>query len=230
MTRIRLLALLLLPLLLLACGGDEEADAQPAGEILTASAKAVQGVTSFHFKLTHENGTTPMPLNLRLVSAEGDVQAPDRLKAEVRASASSLSVVLEVIGIGNEAWATNPFTRRWQALPSGTTIQDVADPAGLVTSILTSLQEPMTAGRTELDGVQTVRVTGKMDSGAMQNVLPAVQPGLPVTVDLWLGLEDGLPRRARVSGQLAQDEPENIVRQIDLSRFNSRVDIQPPQV
>jgi hypothetical protein len=224
-----LLTLLLIPALLLACGDDPTSDPRSAGDILTASRTAVQGVTSFHFRLTHENGTTPMPLNLRLVSAEGDVQVPDRLQADVRASASSISVNVEVIGIADRAWVTNPFTRRWQTLP-GATIQDVADPAALVTSILGSIQDPKTEGQSEVDGVQAVKITGTLDSSAIEAALSSVQPGLPVTVDLWIGVEDGLPRRARISGRLAQDEPENIVRQVDLSRFNSRVDIQPPPV
>jgi lipoprotein LprG len=225
----KFLVLIWLAFLLAACGGDEAAPSGTTAEdVLSKSAAAVQNVTSFHFRLTHENGTTPMPLNLQLTTAEGDVVTPDRLAAKVNAKAAgSVSVNVDIIAVGDKTWVTNPFTRRWQSLP-GATIKDVADPAALMASILRSIQDPVVTGQTELDGVHSYHVTGTMDSGALETSLPIAYAGFPVNIDLWIGSEDALPRRARISGQLAQDDPEKIVRQVDFSRFNARFEIQPP--
>ena len=69
-----------------------------------------------------------MPLNLELVSAEGDVVVPDKLAADVKSEgARRINVSVKVIGIGDKTWVTNPFTRNWQSLP-GATLKDIADP------------------------------------------------------------------------------------------------------
>lgn len=228
--KLHLLGLALISLLLIACGGDDApaaTDASPQ-ELLAKSATAVQDVTTLHFRLTHENGTTPMPLNLQLVTAEGDIVLPDRLAAKLNARAASVSVSLDVIGIADRTWITNPFTRRWQTLPEAT-IQDVADPAALVASLLDSLDNPQVAGSSEIDDVSTVHITGTMDSGALEGALPIAHAGLTVNVDLWIGEDDSLPRRVRLNGPIASDDAEKIVRQVDFSDYNARVDIQPPE-
>src|SRR3989304_331711 len=59
-------------------------------------------------------------MGLERVSAEGGVAPPDRLQAEVRAKAmGSVSVTVNVVGIGERAWVTNPFTRQWQGERGG---------------------------------------------------------------------------------------------------------------
>ena len=230
--RNRFLLPILIPLIALAiaCGGgdsDPPKDAPDATVVLAAATAAVEKLSSFHFRLTHENGSTPMPLNLELVSAEGDVAVPDRLKAQVRAKATSINVNLDVIGIGDRTWVTNPFSRRWQELP-GANINQIADPARLVNTLLGNLQEAAVAGEGQVDGVKSYKVTGSIDSGVIEEALSAAEPGLPVAVELWIGVDDSLPRRARLTGRLAAPEPENIVRQVEISRFNARVDIAPP--
>jgi hypothetical protein len=232
MNTMRLFLLIPLVALALACGDGDDPEVPPeqgpdATAILNRSAAAVDKLTSFHFRLTHENGTTPMPLNLQLVSAEGDVAVPDRLQAEVRARAASVSVNLDVIGIADDTWVTNPFSRRWQELP-GANINQIADPTRLVTTLLANLKEPAIAGQNEIDGTKSFKITGRIDSGVIEEALSAAEPGLPVSVELWIGIVDSLPRRARLTGRLAAPEPEDIVRQVDISRFNARVDIQPP--
>ena len=80
-----------------ACGGGGSDDAAQvdAAKTLAEARAAVERATSFHFKLSHENGATPLPiLNLGLVSAEGDVAIPDRLAADVQAKAATLNVSL----------------------------------------------------------------------------------------------------------------------------------------
>src|SRR5687768_16448262 len=67
MNRILLFLMALVSFSMLACGGggdsSEPSDGEKtAAEILSDASKASAGVTSFHFKLTHQNGSTPLPL------------------------------------------------------------------------------------------------------------------------------------------------------------------------
>ena len=216
-------------LLILACGGgdQEELPALQAEDVLSRTVAAVAGLQSFHFRLSHENGTTAMPLNLQLVSAEGDVAIPDRLAADIRAKAGAISASVELISVGGRTWITNPFTRGWQRLP-GLSVSDVADPAAIVGALAAGLQQVRLAGEDEVGGTTTYHLAGVVDSALLEDALGAAQSGFMVGVDLWVG-RDFLPRRARLSGRLAAGDPDNIVRQLDFSGFNAPVDIRPPR-
>ena len=199
-----------------------------AEDVLRQSAQRSAAVTSFHFVLTHENGSTPLPLSLELESAEGDVVVPGSLAAEVDAEAVGIDVSVRVIGIDDRTWVTNPFTRAWQELP-GTDIRDFADPAALVSGLLPSIMDPALSGGGSVGGVQTHLVTGSIDSGALQDALGIAEPGRDVAVEVWIGIDDLLPRRVRLIGPLSDTESPDVVRQVEISRFNEPVEIMPPE-
>ena len=104
----------------------------------------------------------------------------------------------------------------------------MANPAALVSSILSGVTDPNLTGQADIDGVKAYHLTGKIDSGALNAAIPTAEAGLPVSVELWIGVSDNLARRARIVGPVAKDEASNIARQIDLTKFNSGIDIQPP--
>ena len=232
MTKISVFVVVLLLAFAPACGGDSERppeDAPPASTILAASMQAAERVNSFYFRLTHENGTTPLPMNLRLKTAEGEAVTPASVSANVRGEApGGIDVSVELIAIDSDTWITNPFTRTWQRL-SGTDLRDFADPAALMASLLPALQGARVTGESTIDGARTWRLTGTMDSGALAQALPFAEAGRRVDVELWVGVEDSLPRRARLAGPLATGENEKVVRQLELSRFNESFTIQPPR-
>jgi hypothetical protein len=196
--------------------------------LLQRSAAAVQDAGTFHFRLTHENGSTPLPLSLQLTSAEGDFEVPGKLAADVRAKAAgSINVSVKVVAIDDQTWITNPFTRDWQRLP-GASLRDLADPGTLVTALLPKVQDPTVGDGGEVDGVQTLKIEGTIDSGELREALGFARAGHSVRVEAWIGAEDSLPRRIRLGGRLVSDENENVQRQIDLSRFGEPVQINPP--
>ncbi len=211
-----------------ACGGSDEPVPAIAPEAaLERSVAALAELTSFHFRLSHENGTTAIPLNLALESAEGDVVVPDRFQAELRASTGSFAATVEVISIGGETWITNPFTRGWQSLP-GLDASDFADPGRLVADLVEALEEVELAGQASVDSATVYRLEGVLASEAVGDSIGSAQPGFRVGVELWVDAVEFLPRRVRLSGRLSDLEPADIVREIELSRFNAAVEINPP--
>jgi len=201
---------------------------ETAEDVLARATDAVGGITSFHFKLTHENGSTPLPLSLELESAEGDVIVPGRLRADVDAEAAGINVSVKVIGIDEETWITNPFTRSWQKL-AGTNIRDFADPAALVSGLLPSIKDPQLSAGGRVDGTQTNLVTGTIDSGALQDALGIAEPGRTVSVEAWIGIDDKLPRRVRLTGALSDGDAADVVRQVEITRYDEPVEIMPPE-
>lgn len=227
--RLIFLAPFCLAFILVACGGSEEALPElTADEVLSRSVTAVGELRSFHFRLSHENGSTRIPLNLELESAEGDVVLPDRLAATIEADAGPISVSVNVISIGERTWITNPFTRRWQLLP-GVSARDIADPGRLVVTLVKALREVRQGGQEKIDGRTAYRLTGVLDSAAIGQAFGSAESGFEVAIELWVDAADFLPRRARLTGRLSDGEPANIVRQIELSKFNASVDIRPPE-
>jgi hypothetical protein len=219
-----------------ACGGDNDSDAPAAAtpnaaRLLEESAAAARNVRSFHFRFTHRNGTTSLPLDfdLNLEMAEGDVSIPGRLKAGLRAKAGgAISVSVDVIAIDNQTWITNPFTRNWQRL-SGASLRDFADPATLLNSILPAVKDAKIVAENEVDGVRTHQIEGRIDSGELEDALGVAEAGNDVKVEVWIGIEDSLLRRLRIIGPLSEDDDDDIERQVEFSRFGEPVNITPPQ-
>jgi hypothetical protein len=234
-TRFGLLAMLLAGLALAAaCGGGGEkaaptpATLPPADEVLPKVVERVGAVKSFHFRLEHENGLSPMPLDLKLKTAEGDVQVPDRMKAKLEADVAGALLRVEVVGIGEEGWMTNPFSREWQPLPAGTTISAIFDPAAGIQAVAGSLQDVRVVGVEKVGGDNTYLLEGKVDSGVLAAAVPIAEPGLTVNVKVWVGVDDYNIRQVRLEGPFAPGEPENIVRILTLSNFDESVSIEPP--
>jgi hypothetical protein len=209
-------------------GGSTPEGDLTAEEVLQRASAATDDVTSFHFVLTHENGSTPLPLSLSLESAEGDVVVPGRLAAEADAEVTGINVSVDVIGIDDRTWITNPFTRGWQELPN-TNIRDFADPAALVSGLLPSITDPELSDGGNVGGVETHMVTGNIESAALREALGIAEPGRTVRVEAWIGVDDDLPRRVRVIGALSDAEAEGVVRQVEISRYNEPVEIMPPE-
>jgi hypothetical protein len=199
-----------------------------AEELLEQSVERFRDVTSFHFVLTHENGSTPLPLNLNLVTAEGDIVVPDRMQANVDAEALGLNVTVNVIGIEDRTWVTNPFTRQWQELPN-TNIRDFADPVALVSGLLPAIENPTMSEGGSIGGVDTHRVTGTIQSEALRDALGIAEPGRQVTVQAWIAKDDLLVRQVRLEGALSDAEASNVVRQVVISRYNQSIEIMPPE-
>lgn len=222
----------LLTALLVACGGDDEPDPPPATEepdaaqLIADASLAVANLRSFHFVLTQENAIIPLPPNFDLESAEGDVVLPDRLAAELETEVQNINVGVDAIAIGSQTWITNPFTRRWQE--QDVDLRDYADLGALLPALLPAIRNPQISGESSLDGVRTRQVTGEANSGDLQDALPFSLPNQDVRVEVWLGEEDSLPRRVRVIGPLISGEGEDAVRQIDLTRLNQPIEINPP--
>jgi lipoprotein LprG len=222
-----------LTLALAACGDGKKTNTDtgplpPAADVLAQATKAFDTMTTFNFRLEHENGTSPIPAGLEIVTAEGDIIVPDRMYAKLEAKAGTQPVRVEVIGVGDEGWLTNPFTRQWQPMPSGTSIKDMFNPTQGIKAAIGSLQDAQVIGTDDVDGVQAYHLTGTVTSDILQAAAPIAKPGLIVPLEVWVGKDDGLIRRIYLNGPIAPDEPENIVRKLMISKFGEEITITPP--
>ena len=84
-----------------------------------------------------------------------------------------------------------------------------ADLGRTLGDIIDSLEDPRITGTEEVDGVESWRVRGNVPSEGLSSLIPTAEPGFEVGLDLWIGLEHNLLRKARIEGQvLSRDDPQ----------------------
>lgn len=237
--------LTVLATLIVACGNDNTQNEAASGTVAATpsrpdpaalamqAADRIEAVTSFHFLLQHENGGTPIVLNLSMTRAEGDIVKPDRLRSDVEAVATQLgnaNVKVKVINVGDQAVISNPFNpRQWVPLPGENRLADIFDPGAGTTAALRAAKDLQITGEETLNGVKVWRVEGNVDATALSAVASTIaEPGYTVKGTAWIGQAQPLVYRVRLEGPLGSQDPPNIVRIIDLSRFDEDFTIELP--
>ena len=215
----------------------------PSGEavaLLRGAAETMASVTSFHFELTHERGATALTQGIEVQTLEGDVQRPDRFRADVEASLQGLPLELRVVGIGSRLWLTDPLGGgdQYQELSVNPAVIAAINPDALLRAAVDAIQDPEIVDEETIDGEPTTVVEGLLDVGQVALAglgTPAADMETPAADDLpdpllvqiWIDAE-GRVVRLRLDGPLTDAEAANVVRRLDLSAFDEEVDIQPP--
>ncbi|MGH2535548.1 MAG: LppX_LprAFG lipoprotein [Thermomicrobiales bacterium] len=206
-----------------------------ARAVLTNAAQAMADVSSFHFELTTEGGTTTILEEFELGAVVGDVVRPDRFQAEVTASFSFVSLDLDVVGIGDRLWVTDPMSSDGGLIEisltdsEGEPLIDLLNPDRLLLQAVEMIQNPTIAGTEEIDGVETTRIEGAFDPSTLDIATPV--PEMlnlnPKPVVIWIDGE-GRVVRLRLEGPLTDAEDPGIVRTLNLSDFDAEIEITPP--
>ncbi len=198
--------------------------------LLQQATLAMTSLRSYHFELTYEQGQTVLvrKAKLHMKRARGDIERPDRLRATVEAKLGFLSVDVTVVSIQQRVWVD------FKGLTGELDIEpDVArvllDPTALLLSAVSTIEEPRILGTGEIDGEPATHVAGifdphRMASDVVQSVFSAARPN---PIDMWLD-DRGRVRRIVQTGPLISSDSDDIVRRLDLSRFNERFAIAPP--
>ena len=208
------------------CGGGkkEESNAPPPRTIVSRSVERTSALKSFHFMLKVENAPSGAP-GLTITFAEGDLQVPGRLRARVNGTFARAPVQTQIVAVGNKTVLQDPLSKKWRPFATG------SNPAVLVKDVPKVVQQATglaNAGSEKVGGDDTYKVTGKIKAAVVAPIL-AVQPSsklVPFTI--WVGKKDYYLRRARLEGPVAQNEPDNITRTIELSKFNESLNITLP--
>lgn len=199
-----------------------------AQELLDAGKATLQHDKSFHFVLTHENGSTPIANGINMTRAEGDFLAPDKFKATVDGTIQrNLAISVKVINVGSQVWL-NLAGNKYTPLQNGVGAAAILDPNTGVVNAIGNVKSPVIAGTDTISGQPATIVAGTIDAGQLTALDQGAQAGKQVNGKVWIGTNDHQVYRIRLEGPLSDGEPANIARQIELSQFNEPLDIQPP--
>lgn len=243
MHRFRYLSLIILALALLvgACsnGDDDESEESEAGasptvltaeSVLTAAGERWAATESAHFTLT-VNGDAYIDSaeSIKLMSAEGDIERPDAVKAEAKIDVQITQANVSLIAIGDEAWMTNFISGNWETAPADFSYNPAVlfDEENGIQPILAKLDNPQIEDTETIDGHESRRVTGVVDEQTVNRITSGSIQGDAINVTLWIDAETNDIRR------VALQEPEGVREKpvewiLDLSKQGEPVEIEPP--
>jgi len=191
--------------------------------------ESMDAADSFHFRLEHDGGGTPIAGGLTMNEAEGDMARPDRLKAKIWVEIMGLGdMKVEFITVGSAIYMTNPFTDEWELLPTEFSAVSFFDPDTGVTAILEGMTSLAILEEENVKGLRCYHVVGKTDSQCLNSIALSSVEGVVIDTEVWVDSEDFLLRRIRLGGQITEDEKAGIVRTISLD-FDQNVEIELPE-
>ena len=208
------------------CGGAGEKTS--AETLVRGSADATGALKSFHFTLDVQN-VPRSGAGLQLTSAEGDVVVPDRAQADIGGTFAGVPITTQVVAIGEKVWLKNPLSGEWQSIDVNTTPIALLDPSKGVLAVMEGISEPTDEGTEEIDGVTLRKVSGTASAVDVAPLVAVSPSDREVPVMLWIGEEDSLLHRIEVSGPVAEGEPDDVVRVVEISRFDEPVTIEAPE-
>jgi hypothetical protein len=226
--RVLRIAVIVVALAVVGCGGGG-GKAKPAPPTRTIVADALQRTAklkSFHFVLKVEHAPTGVP-GLTLTLADGDLLVPDQLQARVNGTFGRAPIQTDIVIAGSRSLLKDPITNQWRLFSAGT------NPGVLVKgvpSLLRSATAVRNTGSEKVGGADCYRLEGMVRSADVAPLV-GVKPGarqVPFTV--WIDKADSYLRRIRLDGPVADGEPQDIVRTVELSNFDKPVTIAQPKV
>ena len=231
-TRLNVLLCAMVVFAAVACSGDSTpvATATPTAvppdpaELLRLSGRATSDLSSFHFRLDHRGGGTPLAPNLTITEADGDVVSPDKIAIDFAGTLGAFAVRSSLVTIGDDSYMTNPLTGSWEATPKQASPLGFFDPQVGIGSMLTSVQDPVLLAT----GEDEHRVGGVLPIDALRPLLGPQTAGTTVKVELTIDAVTLYLTKAVLDGRATASEPDGVVRIIMLSRFNERLVIETP--
>lgn len=221
------LLLLILLVSLSACQNNPTQAELSAPEIAKQTAEKLKSVSTVHLTMSVEGGTMNIAgMNVR--SLEGDLAQPD--KVHLHAKIVALGSVLdgELITIGDQAWITNPLTKKWQKAPNVIAFAPL-DPNKGIGTLIGNAKDLQKLADDNIGGTAVYHLSGTLDGKDLGSLLGTNIESKQIPAEIWIGKSDLLPRQIKITGSLMPNEPQNLVRTITLSNYNATVDIKPPQ-
>jgi LppX_LprAFG lipoprotein len=220
--------LLVLPgliFLLAACGGSSGTPPPDVKQLIKDAQAAIQRVTSYHFKLVSTNLGTGA--KLPVISAEGDIVVPDKLKANANVLFVGNYVQVQIIAIGDQQYIL--LFGAWQETTGLLDPRTLSDPQKGVAAILGAIQNPSTPSDSSVGGRPCWNVNGKLDPTYLAGITGGGAPaGSTDDVSTCIGKTDKLPYQIIIKGPAATGDTDKTVRTFTLSNFGEQVTIEAP--
>ncbi|HEX5498762.1 MAG TPA: LppX_LprAFG lipoprotein, partial [Thermomicrobiales bacterium] len=221
--------------LLAACGGstaEPTATATPsATALLERASRQLADTPTVHFELTVDGATYIDPAKtIRLLSASGDLERPDRVSTTFKVEVGGRTVTLQLITIGKKSWTTNVLTGDWGPAPFEFAYRPTVlfDNQSGIGPVMGRVSDAERLPDDTVDGRTAYHVRARVDEKVIGPLTYYTIKGSPVTVDLWIDQETNDLLRAVLAESPAPDRPHPATWTLDLSHHGDKVTIEPP--
>ncbi len=192
--------------------------------VLERSGEVMEALESFHFRLTHENGGTPIGQGLVIREVQGDVARPDKISLEFSGLAGSFVMRASLIAIGESNFISNPITGEWEPVPAEVSPLGFFEPTRGVSEIMRRIESPRLVSAE--DG--SYAISGTIASEGLASLFGAVEEGNSVDINVVIDATSLFLLEARLEGRITASEEDGVIRIITLSNFNEPVEIELP--
>lgn len=200
-----------------------------AQQLLAAVQKNFATVSSFHVTMQVQNAG-PASSGVQILSANGDVVIPDKVKAQANVAFSGQNASVNLISIGNQQFITDPITGQWRAMKGVLDPRTLTNPHTGLISVVAKVQNVSNPSATSVNNTSCWRVTGQL---AAKYLAFFTGGGVPANtllqVNACIGQADALPYQLIVTGRAARSDSQQTTRTFLLSHYNENIQIAAPQ-
>lgn len=205
---------------------------EDVASVLENASLRLAEIQSLHFTLDIEGETLIDDSGaIGLLSAEGDLQRPDKVEVEFRVSILGAgSVSIRMITVGEESWTTDLITGNWGVAPpefgyNPSILYDNQDGLG---PVMGKLNSATLTGTEKLDDREVWLVTGEVASSTIAALTADTMVGDPVAIELWIDTDTYDLLQVRVKEPESEEKENPAIWTMKLSDFDDEVTIEPP--
>ncbi len=231
------IAVLAVALLFSVAACQEEAEPAPAPEIdvidvLTRAAEKVAAISTVKFSLIDEKESGAKFFGATFKSLEAEVKAPDSFIMLVDVEAPGFGFVqISMMAVGEEAFLKLSQDAPWNPLPLDQVPFNFVGLGLTLADLLTAVKDDATAtGQESVGDAQAVRIEAELSSDELQSLITTADPGLEVSLTLWIDATDYNLQQIRIAGPVYLDDDPETVRLLSILGIDVPVEIQIPDL
>jgi hypothetical protein len=214
--------------LVAGCGGSQPA-VDPARTLRDAAA-AMAKLSTVKADLKFTKGAISFQ-GFTLVGAKTSVRLPGDSDTIYTVKQQDLAISLEVVIAGGHVYLHLPFSTYQELQGSqAAAIPDLAklfDPATGLPAIIPAGRNLSYAGTESVGGIDEQKIDATYSADQLQSMFAQLSSSVDVKAQIWAGASDHLIRKAVLDGAFGDGGKEAAV-EVDISGFNSTVNITPP--
>ena len=214
-----------------ACGGESTRSLPELDELLPALGENLAAMETVNFDLVdeHESGAPFFSMSLR--SLEGEIKAPSSFRMQVKVENPGFGFVeIGMLAVGDEAFMKFSEDAPWVPLPLDQVPFNFAGLGPTLSDLLPLIKDTVITGRDSIEGDETIRVDGYVQSEELSSLITTVDSGHRVDLTLWITEDETNLRQLRIDGQIYDDDGPETSRLLRISSIGHEVDIELPDV
>ena len=200
-----------------------------AEDFIAAVGQNIAAMSTAKFGMIDETETGAKFFGTTFKSMEAQVEAPASLTMVVEVVAPLFGFVrIQIVKVGDQAFIKLSDDAPWNPLPPDQVPFNFAGMGTVFAGLPGTIEDVAMVGREEVQGAQTIKVEGVIDSEALLPLITTSNPGHPVTLTFWIDETELMLRQLRLAGQIYDADAPETTRLLTVEDVNVPVDIQLP--